>query len=65
MLKTPTKDSYYRDRDLAALFKVGRNTIWRWVSTGHLPPPVKLSPHCSRWRASDLDAWDVWQKGTE
>jgi prophage regulatory protein len=36
---------------------VSRATIYRYVNTGRLPPPVKLSTRCIAWRASEITAW--------
>lgn len=53
-----TNDIYLSDKRLAERYDVSRATIWRWVKTGSLPKPVKLSPGCTRWRASELQAWE-------
>lgn len=45
---------YASDTQLAARYDVSRATIWRWVREGRLPPPVKLTPGCSRWRLSEV-----------
>jgi prophage regulatory protein len=36
---------------------VSRATIYRYVDSGRLPPPVKLSTRCIAWRASEITAW--------
>jgi prophage regulatory protein len=51
-------DVYFSDKDLARRFGVGRATIWRWVRDQGFPEPVKLSPHCTRWRLDDVQAWE-------
>ena len=38
------------DRELAAYYSVSRATIWRWVQSGKLPSPTKLSAGVTRWR---------------
>lgn len=38
--------------DLAKLLKVSKRTVWRWVSLGRLPQPVRCSPSCVRWQAA-------------
>ena len=53
-MKKATQKQYFTDRELAERFGVGRATIWRWLSTGHLPKPVRLSVRCTRWRAADI-----------
>lgn len=54
-----TNDIYSSDKSLADRYKVSRSTIWRWAQAGRLPQPVKLSPGCSRWRSSDIAAWEA------
>ena len=44
-----TQTIYLSDKQLAEKYGVHRTTIWRWVKQGDFPPPVKLSPGCSRW----------------
>lgn len=51
------------DSQLAARFGVSRATIWRWVSLGKFPSPIKLSPGCTRWRLADVEAWEAAQGG--
>ena len=36
---------------------LGRSTIYRLVSSGAFPPPVRLGPRAVAWRWSDLDQW--------
>lgn len=36
---------------------MGASTIYRKVSDGEFPPPVRLSSGMSRWKRSDLDQW--------
>jgi predicted DNA-binding transcriptional regulator AlpA len=33
------------------------STLWRMVKAGAFPPPVKLSPRVTAWRAEDLRDW--------
>lgn len=33
---------------------VSATTIWRRVSAGTLPPPLRINPRCSVWRVGDL-----------
>lgn len=53
--------SYLTDAALAARFGVSRATPWRWAKEGNFPQPVKLSPGCTRWRLSDVEAWEAKQ----
>lgn len=49
---------YAKDTQIAARYSVSRPTIWRWVTEGKLPHPIRLSPGCTRWRLSDLEAFE-------
>lgn len=44
-------------KDLCALLKVSRSTIYKWVSEGDFPPPVRISKHSIRWKAEDVAQW--------
>lgn len=37
-----------RDRDVAKELNVSRPTVWRYVSQGIIPKPIKLSTGCTR-----------------
>lgn len=51
---------YVTDVQVAARYGVHRATPWRWVKTDpSFPKPVKLSAKCSRWRLSDIEAWEM------
>ena len=50
---------YLSDKDLADRYGVHRTTVWRWVSNGALPHPVKLSPGCTRWRGADVEQFEA------
>lgn len=39
------------------LIPVGRSTWWRWVRDGKAPPPIKLGPRTTAWRAEDVLAF--------
>lgn len=49
------------DKLVAKRYGVGRVTPWRWAREGDFPQPVKLGGKCTRWRLSDLEAWEVAQ----
>lgn len=51
-------ETYLSDKDLARRYGVSRVTPWRWTERGEFPKPVKLSAGCTRWRLSDLLAWE-------
>ena len=51
-----------RDTDLAARFGVSRNSVWRWHrERPDMPRAVRLSPGCTRWRLSEIEAWEAAQ----
>ena len=53
-------ETYLTDLDLAARYGVHRSTPWRWVKTDPtFPKPVVLSPGCTRWKGSELLAWET------
>ena len=45
-------------KQLATRYGVTPATIWRWTKNGEFPQPVKLGPNCTRWRESDILAWE-------
>lgn len=52
---------FVSDKQISQRYEVARQTVWAWVKAGHLPQPVKLSPGCTRWKLSDLEAWEEKQ----
>lgn len=55
------RSAYVTDSALAAHFGVNRATIWGWVNRNGFPKPVKLSPQMTRWKWSDVEAWETAQ----
>ncbi len=50
---------YLQDRDFAARYGNHRSWAWRTLKIDpEFPRPVKLSPGCTRWRLSDIEAWE-------
>jgi len=47
---------HYRAQQLADQLGISRGTVWRWVREEKLPPPIKLTPGTSVWRADDVAA---------
>lgn len=43
-------------KQVAGLFKVHRNTIYRRVKSGEFPPPFKVLGR-PRWKAEDINAY--------
>ncbi|KHQ53187.1 MULTISPECIES: helix-turn-helix transcriptional regulator [Mameliella] len=56
--------TYVADIQVAARYNVHRSTSWRWVKTDpSFPKPVTLTPGCTRWKLSDLEAWEAAKSG--
>lgn len=53
------KQLFLQDRDVALRYGVSRLTIWKWLRDNSFPQPIKLSPGCTRWRLTDLEAWEL------
>lgn len=52
-------ETYISDAQIAARFGVHRSTPWRWVKhDDQFPAPVKLSRGVTRWKLSDIEAWE-------
>lgn len=49
---------YLSDKLLAERFSISRATVWRWVSENKLPKPIKLAAGTTRWRLSDIEAFE-------
>ncbi len=45
-----------RARELCARLSIGRSTLWRLVSAGQFPRPLKLGPNTTAWRWRDVQA---------
>ena len=43
--------------EVCRLVGVCRSTIYRWVSEGCFPQPVRIGERAVRWRVDDLEAW--------
>lgn len=51
---------YLSDRQLGARWNVHHLTVRRWANADPaFPQPVKFSPGCTRWRLSDIEAWEA------
>lgn len=44
---------------LAGHFGVSAATIWRWKRDGDFPKAVQFGRGCTRWRESDVEAWEL------
>lgn len=53
-------ETYLSDIQLAARYSVHRTTPWRWAkSDPTFPTPVTLTPGCTRWKLSEIEAWEA------
>ncbi|MGK2915800.1 MAG: helix-turn-helix transcriptional regulator [Porticoccaceae bacterium] len=50
---------YLSDNQLATRFGISRNSIWRLVKTKQLPEPVRLFKSTTRWKLSDIEAFEA------
>lgn len=57
------QEIYVSDAQLAKRYNISRSTVWRWVKAGILPQPVKLSPGCTRFKASAIEERDRQAEG--
>ncbi|SMD00984.1 transcriptional regulator, AlpA family [Primorskyibacter flagellatus] len=52
--------TYLSDRQLGERYGVHYLTPRRWPNTDPtFPKPIRLTPGCSRWRLSDIEAWEA------
>jgi len=50
---------YLTDRQIGARYNVHHLTPRRWLKTDPtFPKPVRLTPGCTRWKLSDIEAWE-------
>lgn len=53
-------EQHLTDNEVAALFKVSKQTIWRWIKTSEaFPKPVKIEKGTTRWRLSEVVAYQA------
>ena len=48
-------ETYLSDLQIAARYAVHRLTPRRWPD---FPKPIKLTPGCTRWKLSEIQAWE-------
>lgn len=55
--------SYIRQAGLIpGILPISQATLWRWVSKGEFPKPVKLSSRVTAWRVADVSKWLMEKK---
>ncbi|GGB31145.1 helix-turn-helix transcriptional regulator [Allosediminivita pacifica] len=53
-------DIFLSDVQIAAVYSVHRMTVWRWLkSDPTFPKPFRLSGRCTRWKKSEIEAWEA------
>lgn len=59
-MPTQNTEIYLSDRELGARFGVHHLTPRRWArEDATFPKAVKLSPGCTRWKLSEIIAWEA------
>ena len=54
------RETYLSDIQLAARYSGHRTTPWRWAKADPtFPKPVTLTPGCTRWKLSEIEAWEA------
>lgn len=46
---------FLRPSDVAEIYGIHRSTIFRWIKTGKLPEPKRLTPRIMGWDRETLD----------
>lgn len=44
------------EREKPGRWPVSRNTIFRWIKSGKMPPPTKLGGHLNSWEEHQIEA---------
>lgn len=56
--QTTTPELFVTVKFIAARYNASAGTIWRWVRSRNFPQPVSLTPGCTRWRLSEVEAFE-------
>lgn len=55
----PYSEIYLSNRQLGERYHVHHLTPLRWIkSDGTFPKPVRLTRGCTRWKLSEIEAWE-------
>lgn len=57
IVPTLPQTGFVRQTQLLTIIPVSRSRLWRYVSAGTFPAPVKLSAGVIAWRAEDVRHW--------
>lgn len=44
-------------RDVEAITTASRSSLYRWISLGEFPKPVRISSNRVAWREADIRLW--------
>lgn len=55
---------YLSVKQVADRYGVSTDTIWRWKRQGNFPKAVEVGPNVTRWRLSDLEAYESQMKAS-
>ncbi len=55
MQQAQNPHGFLRIKQVLGKIPVSRSAWWQGVKDGKFPPPVKLGPRTTAWRASDID----------
>ncbi|MAA75910.1 MAG: AlpA family transcriptional regulator [Salinisphaeraceae bacterium] len=57
-MNSETTQKFLTVRDVAERYSLGVSTVWQKTGSGEIPSPVQLTARTTRWRLSDLVAWE-------
>lgn len=57
-MRTEFNNGYMSDKELAEYFSVGRSSIWAYVKSGRLEPPLRISTKSVRWSAEQVKKFE-------
>lgn len=55
--QVPKTERFLRIKQILEIVPIGRSTVWKMVSEGRFPRPLKLSERCTVWRETDVQQW--------
>jgi prophage regulatory protein len=59
-METKMPATYLTDRQIGVRYAVHHLTPRRWLKTDPtFPRPIRLTPGCTRWKLSDIEAWEA------
>lgn len=48
---------FYRQPSVCEMCAISRATLYRWVSSGFFPRPVRMGINSVAWPASEIEQW--------